>query len=247
VYNFYHYTQGAAVLTPNSGFRLHTPMTEISPSGSLPPRQRGAHGKDGHRKPAGADARNRQARGALRRQQILDAAVELFAEKGYRGSGLAALGDHVGMTATGLLYYFGSKERLLLEVVAERDRADAIDTSEGLTLKSLRDLARHNVETAILMRLYVVLTAESFDPDDPLHGFFVERYETARELVRSILATERDAHRIRQDVDIDQTAFEIIGLLMGLEIQWLSDPERVDLAQRFQTYIDRLIEELAPH
>ena len=69
---------------------------------------------------AGADDRTRQARGDLRRQQILDAAVELFATKGYRGAGVAALAERVGMTATGLLYYFGSKERLLQEVVAER-------------------------------------------------------------------------------------------------------------------------------
>ena len=182
----------------------------------------------------------------MRRQQILDAAVELFAEKGYRGSGLAALADRVGMTATGLLYYFGTKKRLLQEVVAERDRADAIDTSEGLTLRSLRDLGRHNVETATLMRLYVVLTAESFDPGDPLHEFFVDRYETARDLVRSILAAERDARRVRRDVDIDQIAHEVIGVLMGLEIQWLTDPERVDLAHRVESYVDRLTEELTP-
>ncbi len=221
-------------------------MTETVPSGGRS-RSRRARAKVGHtRQPAGADARNRQPRGTLRRQQILDAAVDLFAEKGYRGSGLAALADRVGMTATGLLYYFGSKKRLLQEVVAERDRADAIDTSEGLTLTSLRNLGQHNVETATLMRLYVVLTAESFDPDDPLHDFFVERYETAREFVRSILAAEMTAGRIRRDVDIDQVAHEVIAVVMGLEIQWLTDPDRVDLAGRMQTYIDRLTDELAP-
>jgi AcrR family transcriptional regulator len=221
-------------------------MTETAPSGGRA-RSRGTRAKTGQvRQAAGADARNRQPRGTLRRQQILDAAVELFAEKGYRGSGLAALADRVGMTATGLLYYFGSKKRLLQEVVAERDRADAIDFSEGLTLKSLRNLGQHNVETATLMRLYVVLTAESFDPNDPLHGFFVERYETARAFVRSILAIERDAGRVRRDVDIDQVAHEVIAVVMGLEIQWLTDPERVDLAGRMETYIDRLADELAP-
>jgi AcrR family transcriptional regulator len=194
---------------------------------------------------AGADARNQQARGTRRRQQIIDAAIELFATTGYRGSGLAALAERVGMTPTGLLYYFGTKERLLHEVVAERDRADAMVASE-VTLRGLRSLGRHNVETATLMRLYVVLTAESFEPDDPLHDFFVERYETARELVRSLLVAEQQAGRVRRDVDADQLAHEIIGVLMGLEIQWLTDPERVDLAQRMETYIDRLITELAP-
>ncbi len=113
--------------------------------------------------------------------------MDLFASKGYRGTGVAALADRVGMTATGLLYYFGTKERLLREVVAERDRMETIDPDRefppALTLSSLRELGQHNVETATLTRLYLVLGAESLDPDDPLHDFFVERYEVAREFV----------------------------------------------------------------
>jgi AcrR family transcriptional regulator len=198
---------------------------------------------------AGADQRQRQRRGDLRRRQILDAAVELFAAKGYRGTGLAALGDRVGMTATGLLYYFGSKERLLFEVVAERDRADALGdepTAPGLTLSSLRNLGRHNVETAMMTRLYVVLGAESLDSDEPLHDFFVDRYEVARGFVRSILESEQQQGTIRSDVDIDARAREIIAMAMGLEVQWLADPQRVDLATAFEAYMDRLVEELAP-
>src|SRR6202012_1756910 len=182
--------------------------------------------------PAGADDHARPPRGDVRRQQITDAAVELFASKGYRGTGVAALADRVGMTATGLLYYFGTKERLLWEVVAERDRMDAIDPDQGfplaLTLSSLRELGRHNVETATLTRLYLVLGAESLDDDDPLHDFFVERYGLARESVRALRNDEKAQGRIRQDVDVDQVALEVIAMIMGLEYQWVTDPARVD-------------------
>src|ERR1700735_2878383 len=194
--------------------------------------RRSAPGGRGARygEPAGADERTRQPRGDLRRQQIIDAAVELFASKGYRGTGVAALADRVGMTATGLLYYFGTKERLLREVVAERDRMDAIDPGTAfpleLTLSSLRDIGRHNVETAILTRLYLVLGVESLDPDDPLHDFFVERYETARQFVRALLIDEQTRGRVRQDVDVDQIALEVISTIMGAEHQWFTDPER---------------------
>lgn len=194
------------------------------------------------RRQAGADDRNRQARGDRRRQQILDAAVELFAAKGYRGTGVAALAERVGMTATGMLYYFGSKERLLQEVVAERDRADA-DAALGLDL--LRDMGRHNTETALLTRLYAVLGAESLDPAEPLHDFFVDRYETARDLVRAILRAEVERGTIRADVDVEQVAREVIAMVMGLEIQWLTDPERVDLAETYEAYFDRLLDELS--
>ena len=198
------------------------------------------------RAPAGADTRNRQRRGDARRQQILDAAVALFAAQGYRGTGVAALADRVGMTATGLLYYFGSKERLLAEVVAERDRADALEPGGALTLATLHDLGRHNTETATLTRLYAVLSAESFEPDAPLHDFFVDRYETARGLVRAILDSERERGALRPDVDTGQVALEIIATLMGLETQWLTDPDRIDLAAAHEAYFDRLIRELSP-
>src|SRR5215831_3589612 len=150
-------------------------MSDRTGSGEKPPGQRRSRaGDQSRRTSANADGRNRQPRGDRRRQQILDAAVELFAAKGYRGTGVAALAERVGMTATGMLYYFGSKERLLQEVVAERDRRDVLDLN-SLTLSSFRELGRHNAETAILTRLYVVLGSESLDADDPLHDFFVER------------------------------------------------------------------------
>ena len=196
------------------------------------------------KKTAVRDARSPQARGDRRRQQILDAAVELFAAKGYRGTGVAALAERVGMTATGMLYYFGSKERLLQEVVAERDRRDTVDLN-NLSLSSFRGIGRHNEETALLTRLYMVLGAESFDADDPLHEFFAERYETGRELVRSVITRGQDEGRLRPDIEVDQIAAEVMAVLLGLEIQWFTDPERLDLGQAIEAYFDRLISELS--
>ena len=236
-------------MTPGTGSGSNDPVTGAGEGQWEPqtaPRGRGArYGEN-----AGADERTRQPRGDLRRRQIIDAAVELFAAKGYRGTGVAALADRVGMTATGLLYYFGTKERLLREVVAERDRMETIDPGRefppALTLSSFRELGRHNVETAILTRLYLVLGAESFDPDDPLHDFFVERYEVAREFVRALLNDEKAEGRVRLDVDVDQVALEVIAMIMGLEYQWVTDPARVDFGQAMETYIDRLIVQVAP-
>lgn len=236
-------------MTPEAGPESNDPMT--SPREGRQERQRAPRGRGArYGEPAGADERTRQPRGDLRRQQIIDAAVELFSSKGYRGTGVAALADRVGMTATGLLYYFGTKERLLREVVAERDRMETIDPERefplALTLSSLRELGQHNVETATLTRLYLVLGAESLDDDDPLHDFFVERYELAREFVRALLNDEKAQGRMRDDVDVDRVALEVIAMIMGLEYQWLTDPDRVDFAQAMETYIDELIARLAP-
>jgi len=194
---------------------------------------------------AEGDDRNRQARGIHRRQQILDAAVDLFSSKGYRAGGVAALAERVGMTPPGVLYYFGSKERLLREVVAERDRVDLAELRDTVRLADLRDIGRHNAATGRLTRLFAILAAENFDDDDPLHEFFVDRFEETRAFWRQVLRSEQREGRVRADLDVDAVATEALATILGLEIQWLMDPTTVDLAGATTRYVDRLITSIA--
>jgi AcrR family transcriptional regulator len=196
-------------------------------------------------RPAGADDRNRQKRGDRRRQQILDAAVELFAANGYRGTGVAALAERVGMTATGLLYYFGSKERLLQEVVAERSRTGELPVVPELRLADLRQLGAYNARQGTLTRLYVVLAVESLDADGPLHEFFVDRYALTRSFFAALVEAEKARGEVRADVDADQVAREMLGVVLGLELQWFMDPGGVDYPSAVEAYIDRLVADLS--
>ncbi len=54
-----------------------------------------------------------------RRQQIMDAALELFAQEGYASSSIAQLANHTGISK-GLMYnYFESKEALLVAIIED--------------------------------------------------------------------------------------------------------------------------------
>lgn len=187
---------------------------------------------------AAADERVRQPRGEARRDAILSEAAELFAAKGFRGTSITELADRVGMTHPGLLYYFGTKQRLLLDVVREREQREASallsavgDDPDELG-RGLRAIARFVVDDAVRTRLYVVLGAENLDPDDPLHDFFVDRYARVRNLVASAV------RRNGAIVDADQLAREIVATLMGLEIQWLMDPSAFDYLAAVDAYAD---------
>ena len=52
-----------------------------------------------------------------RRTQVLLAAVEAFAERGANGVRLKDISDRVGMSPGHILYYFGRKDRVLLETL----------------------------------------------------------------------------------------------------------------------------------
>jgi AcrR family transcriptional regulator len=73
----------------------------------------------------------RTARGALKREQILDAAAKVFARRGYTSTTLSEIAEEVGSAGAGSLYYhFQSREHLVEEVLRRGVRV-AFEQSRG--------------------------------------------------------------------------------------------------------------------
>lgn len=53
----------------------------------------------------------------MRRQEILRAAAEVFATRGYEGASLREIGEVIGISKGNLSYYFAIKDDLLFEIV----------------------------------------------------------------------------------------------------------------------------------
>src|SRR3954453_7862332 len=134
--------------------------------------------------------RKATTRGKQTRQHILDAAMELFSENGYRGTGLMAIGQKAGVTHAAVLYHFGSSEGLLMAVLDERLRGfeqEAGNAFEGEPIDILRALpaiAKFNVAHPELTKMYVVLKAENLDEGQPAHEYFVTHLRNTHELYR---------------------------------------------------------------
>jgi AcrR family transcriptional regulator len=60
------------------------------------------------------------SRGDLRREAIVRAATELFLERGYAGTSIAAVNQRAGGSRTAIYQYFGSKEALFGAIVAQK-------------------------------------------------------------------------------------------------------------------------------
>lgn len=65
---------------------------------------------------------------AEREQQILDAAVTVFTERGYPGTSMDVVAERVGVTKPVLYTHFGSKEGLLLACIT-RARAELLEVT----------------------------------------------------------------------------------------------------------------------
>lgn len=180
--------------------------------------------------------RGEYAKSEAKRQAILDAALEVFAESGYRAGSLREVAQRVGMSEAGLLHHFRSKSALLMAVLDHRDDlARAIvdfDQPDGIiALRGLVALAERNASTPGVVELYCTLSAEATSPDHPAHDYFVRRYVFVRESIGAAFERLKAAGALTPGIDPHRAAVATTALMDGLQVQWLLDPSSTDMAQ----------------
>ncbi|MGY2031062.1 TetR/AcrR family transcriptional regulator [Nocardia gipuzkoensis] len=107
------------------------------------------------------------------RERIVRAAIDLFAEQGFHGTGVAEIGERADVQRGALYYHIGSKEDLLWQILRDyiqRMLADAEQIADrpGDPITKLRKLIhshvrliiRHQREVAIQLRDVGALTGE---------------------------------------------------------------------------------------
>jgi AcrR family transcriptional regulator len=179
-----------------------------------------------------------------RTEEILEAATKLLAEYGFQGTTLALVAEAVGLTEPGVLHYFPSKVHLLQAVLDYHEKKD-LETyvksgqveqkSATEVFQLLETLVAENEKIPGLIQLFTVLVSESIRSDHPSHNYFVERYRCGREMyVAQLLKTLQTP--LSPDIDLNELAVLIMAVMDGLQIQWLLDPQKVDMAKTFKLF-----------
>lgn len=178
----------------------------------------------------------------VRREQILEHATRLISQRGYNGFSVQELAQQCGLTNAGLLYYFGSKERLLIALLEDRDRHDkaAVTTMAGLSalreppkrlsldaaLKVFSAIVKRNTIQPELVRLYTVLRAEALSDGHPAQKYFVAREHAVLESFTKMVAGHVPHPR--------STARQLMALMTGLQEQWLRADHDFDMVTEWE-------------
>jgi len=182
----------------------------------------------------------------VRRAQIVDESIRVIGQRGYHGFTVQELAHRCGLTNGGVLYHFGSKEKLLVAVLEEHDRREAEKvTPAGADLESQKSGRGHASLATILqvlrlimarcamqpelVRLYAVLQSESLDRAHPAHDYFLHREARAlHEFTKMVTPHVAEPH---------STARQIHALMDGLSLQWLREEQRFDLVSEWDRAI----------
>lgn len=180
------------------------------------------------------------------REKIIHSAMDSFAQNGFRGAKMADIAQAANLTGPGLLHHFPSKTHLLMEVLKERDRIHKEQTDAALQknnndiLQVAADLVEQNQTTPGIIQLFNLLVAESISPEHPAHGYFTQRYHNGREAWVKIIAERQKDGDIRTDIPADVLGVMLFAMMDGLQVQWLLEPAKVDMANIFRIFANLL-------
>jgi AcrR family transcriptional regulator len=197
-------------------------------------------------KQAQISRRTQAERTRASREKIIQFATEAFAQKGFRGAKMADIAKAANLTEPGLLHHFPSKTHLLMAVLKERDRIDSermqttLQKNGNHLLEAGIELVEHNQTVPGLVQLFNLLVAESISSDHPAHEFFIERYRREREQWVRAIGQAQQAGEVRSDISPERAVILIFAMMDGLQVQWLLEPEKINMADIFGQFVQLL-------
>ena len=160
------------------------------------------------------------------RKRILDAAIRLFAKRGYVSTSMADLADAVKMTPGVLYWHFDDKEALLLAALDELQRRFAFEILSNRTEPVPEDpaargrymigrVARVVKEHNDSLMLFGVIAAETTDANPKIERGLRRAYAAVAQIAVDLLNRGRDAGLCDPDIDIECAAQLFLGIYMG--------------------------------
>lgn len=188
-------------------------------------------------------ATGRTQKGLAKREAILDAALAVFGEVGLHGASLREIAGRVGVSHQSLMHYFPTKNELLMAVLRRRDErlGRHFDDEGGMSLTELIALAEDNVRMPGVIELYNMASAEATNDEHPAHAYYAEFYESIIASTARYLQRAADRGVLREGWTPESAARAVLGMMDGLQLQWLYDRDDVHVAASMKLLVSALI------
>ncbi len=171
-------------------------------------------------------------------KRIVDAMRDSVAERGAAGSTFEHVAREAGVSRGLLHYYFGTKERLLVEVVrrdaelrvarldAMLEKAKSVDDVLDVLVSSLMDLIDN--DPGFFLLLYELFSAGRRNPD--IQHEVGQLFQRTRSHVAAVLRAKDAEGVISLRFDAEAVVSYLFAVGDGFALQALSDPERDNTA-----------------
>jgi AcrR family transcriptional regulator len=190
----------------------------------------------------------------MRTAQIIEAATQVFAKKGFDGATMADIASAAGINKATIYLYFESKDALIQAI------AEALFAQELAGLETVRDMP--GTATERLTLYYEMLIAEEAEvlPLMPvIYEFYargLRRADVRAVLVDYLQGIAAALEAIIQDgiaagefrpVDARQAARALNALMSGTFLHWVYSPKEVDVSAQLRYNVQLVFQGLLTH
>lgn len=175
-------------------------------------------------------------RTALAEEKMINATIELLNTVGLAGTTLIAIGESAGYSRGLASHHFGSKSGLFRKVLRHitavwtKELESNLDGKYGLSaiLAALDAHRNHMLDFPDHARAMNILWSASFDPASEFKPNVIEFHRLQRAAAGAWVKEGQDKGEIRSGVNPMGFAEQFYASLLGLNFQWLVNPE-IDL------------------
>ncbi|WP_424851729.1 TetR/AcrR family transcriptional regulator [Streptomyces sp. SAI-170] len=191
-----------------------------------------------HRSPTKRDDQREASR-----RRLLNAALEILAEEGYRGLTVKTVGERAGVSRGMVNYHFMSKAGLVEAVVADIREMfiDRLREQPGYVRMSGLDAVLAKLdqffvrlaqpEPGVRARALLVLLVEAVGSADGMKGVMAEHLSLVRAGIEEDIRRGVADGSIRPDVDVVAQAFLVESIARGVLLQYQLDSARTRLTE----------------
>ncbi len=187
-------------------------------------------------------------RTALAEEKMVNATIELLNTVGLAGTTLIAIGESAGYSRGLASHHFGSKSGLFRKVLRH---ITAVWTDElesnlagkhglGALLAALDAHRDHMLHFPQHARAMNILWSASFDPASEFKPNVIEFHRLQRAGAAAWVRAGQQTSEIRADVNPASFAEQFYASLLGLNFQWLVNPE-IDLKASIDTLKQNIV------
>lgn len=173
-------------------------------------------------------ARGRPKKSEITRARILDAAAEVFRQKGYALTRLSDIAKKARTRTSSIYYYFESREAIVGEVLRIANEQTVRFVTESLAALPAETSPREKIIAAIRGHFTLVLSGNPytfahmriFDQIPPkLREHFLRVLDEYAQVWRGLLVEAQEAGEIRTDLNLSVVRQLLLGM-MNWSIEW---------------------------
>jgi AcrR family transcriptional regulator len=185
------------------------------------------------------DGMPRPDRSEERRDQILEAAIQAFSEKGLHEARMEDIATRAGLSKPALYLYFRNKDAIIgsllrfffaREMRGIRKLQDAPDSArsriESMGEQFARSIEHMQVAMPLLLEFYGVAAREP-----AVRKFLTEAYQDIHDILKDLLEQGVAAGEFRP-MDASNVAFTLIALYEGVVLVWVMAPQVNNVGRR---------------